>query len=102
MQDQELRYRIQLDRRGNQHGELREGLFEQRSTVLTVEENAKNVRRSTGPRIGDSGAYAEENGHCRLQNESKTAGPVRRLQLVVRYPAALVHYTVHKGWKQAI
>ena len=87
MQDQELRYRIQQDRHGNQHGELREGLFEQRSAVLTVEENAKNVRRSTGPRIGDSGAYAEENGHCGLQNESETAGARQALGKVFQKSA---------------
>jgi len=34
MQDQELRYRIQLDRHSNQHGELLESLFEQRSAAL--------------------------------------------------------------------
>jgi hypothetical protein len=74
MQNQELRKRIQQDRHTNQHGELLESPSEQCSPALTIEENAQNVRRSPSPRIGYSGPYAEKNGHCRLQNESKTTG----------------------------
>ena len=87
MQDQELRYRIQHDRHGNQHGELLESLFEQCSAPLTVEENAKNVRRSTGVRIGDAGPYTEENGHCGLQNKSETAGTRQALGKVFQKSA---------------
>src|SRR5271157_3374322 len=87
MQDQELRQRIQQDRHGNQHGELLESLFEQCSAALTVEENAQNVGRSPGLRIGDSGPYAEENGHCGLQNESETTGARQALGKVLEKSA---------------
>ena len=87
MQNQELRQRIQEDRHGNQHGELPESFFEQRSAPLTVEENAKNVRCPTGLRIGDSGPYAEENGHCGLQNESEAAGARQALGKVFQKSA---------------
>src|SRR5208283_2715314 len=54
---------------------------------LTVEENAKNVRGSTGPRIGDSGPYAEENDYCGLQNESEAAGACQALRKVFQKSA---------------